>query len=89
MAATFSAFDDAHTPKASMPIIGAAALLDEWPKAQWLLADRGHDADWFRDALQERVSSHAFQAGNRVTSLSNTTSAATGGAAASRSCSAV
>ncbi len=25
--------------------IGAAALLDELPKAQWLLADRGYDAD--------------------------------------------
>lgn len=30
---------------------GAAALLDSLPKAQWLLADRGYDADWFRDAL--------------------------------------
>ena len=34
--------------------IGAAALLDELAKAQWLLADRGYDADWFRDALQEK-----------------------------------
>src|SRR3546814_16647453 len=34
--------------------IGAAALLDELPKAQWLLTDRGYDADWFRDALQEK-----------------------------------
>ena len=34
--------------------IGAAALLDELPKAQWLLADRGYDADWFRDALEEK-----------------------------------
>jgi transposase len=34
--------------------IGAAALLDELPKAQWLLADRGYDADWFRDALQAK-----------------------------------
>lgn len=32
----------------------AAALLDTLPKAQWMLADRGYDADWFRDALQER-----------------------------------
>jgi transposase len=24
------------------------------PKAQWLLGDRGYDADWFRDALQEK-----------------------------------
>ncbi len=34
--------------------IGAAALLDEPPKAQWLLADRGYDADWFREALEEK-----------------------------------
>jgi len=33
---------------------GAAALLDNLPNAQWLLGDRGYDADWFRDALQER-----------------------------------
>jgi transposase len=24
------------------------------PKADWLLADRGHDADWFRDVLKEK-----------------------------------
>ena len=29
----------------------AVALLDSLPKAEWLLADRGYDADWFRDAL--------------------------------------
>ncbi|MBL0770139.1 IS5 family transposase [Sphingopyxis sp. DHUNG17] len=33
---------------------GAAALLDSLSKAQWMLADRGYDADWFRDALQEK-----------------------------------
>ena len=33
---------------------GAVALLDSLPKAQWMLADRGYDADWFRDALQEK-----------------------------------
>jgi transposase len=33
---------------------GTAALLDDLPKAQWLLGDRGYDADWFRDALQEK-----------------------------------
>ena len=32
---------------------GAAALLDDLPKAQWLLGDRGYDADWYRGALQE------------------------------------
>jgi len=33
---------------------GAAALLDELPQAKWLLADRGYDADWYRDALQAK-----------------------------------
>ena len=33
---------------------GAGALLDSLPKAQWMLADRGYDADWFRDAVQEK-----------------------------------
>jgi len=33
---------------------GAAALLDDLPKAQWLLGDRGYDADWFRDALRAK-----------------------------------
>jgi len=33
---------------------GAAALLGSLPKAQWLLGDRGYDADWFREALQEK-----------------------------------
>ncbi|NIJ09433.1 transposase [Sphingomonas vulcanisoli] len=34
--------------------IGSAALLENLPKAQWMLADRRYDADWFRDALQEK-----------------------------------
>ncbi len=33
---------------------GATALLDDLPKAQWLLGDRGYDADWFRDTLQAK-----------------------------------
>ncbi len=32
---------------------GAAALLSSLPDAQWLLADRGYDAKWFREALIE------------------------------------
>ena len=31
---------------------GAAALLGSLPSAEWLLGDRGYDADWFRDALE-------------------------------------
>ena len=33
---------------------GAAALLSSLPKAEWLRADRGYDADWFRDALKDK-----------------------------------
>lgn len=33
---------------------GAALLLDALPKARELLADRGYDADWFRNALIEK-----------------------------------
>jgi transposase len=33
---------------------GAAKMLHAFPKAKTLLADKGYDADWFRDALAER-----------------------------------
>ena len=33
---------------------GAAAPLGNLPKAEWLLADRGYDDDWFRDALKNQ-----------------------------------
>ena len=33
---------------------GAAALLGSLPKAEWLLADRGYGADWFREGLKEK-----------------------------------
>jgi transposase len=33
---------------------GAAALLSSLPEADWLLADRGYDADWYREALQDK-----------------------------------
>ena len=33
---------------------GAAALLSSLPSADWLLADRGYDADWFREALKDK-----------------------------------
>lgn len=34
--------------------IAAAALPRGPPKPEWLLADRGHDADWLRDALRDK-----------------------------------
>lgn len=33
---------------------GAALMIDPFPQTNALLADRGYDADWFRDALAER-----------------------------------
>ena len=33
---------------------GAAALPGSSPKAEWRLADRGHDADWSGEALKDR-----------------------------------
>ena len=56
------------------------------PKADWLLADKGHDASRFREALLEQTgaSSSALWDPNPTTQSSSTTSAAT----APRSCSA-
>jgi transposase len=33
---------------------GARLIVDALPPAKHLLADRGYDADWFREALQEK-----------------------------------
>ena len=32
--------------------VGARALVEELPKSRALIADRGYDADWFRNALK-------------------------------------
>jgi len=34
--------------------IGAAALLEDLPKTEWMLADQGYDAEWFREALEQK-----------------------------------
>lgn len=34
--------------------VGARVLLDKLPYVKWLLRDRGYDADWFREALQDK-----------------------------------
>ena len=34
--------------------IGARAPLGSLPDVDWLLADRGYDADWFREALKDK-----------------------------------
>ena len=33
---------------------GAAALLGSLPAAEWLIADSGYVAGWFRDALKDK-----------------------------------
>ena len=33
---------------------GARALMNSLPSADWLLGDRGYDADWFREGLQDK-----------------------------------
>ena len=33
---------------------GAALMIDAFPKARTILADKGYDADWFRAALEKR-----------------------------------
>jgi len=33
---------------------GAALLIDDFPAARHLLADKGYDADWFRQALNTK-----------------------------------
>ena len=33
---------------------GAAALVNSLPAADWLLGDKGYDADWFREALVDK-----------------------------------
>ncbi len=34
--------------------IGARALLDQLPAAKHMLADRGYDADWYREGLENK-----------------------------------
>ncbi|BAQ70709.1 transposase [Rhodovulum sulfidophilum] len=33
---------------------GARAMPSSFPKAKWLLGDRGYDADWFREDLKNK-----------------------------------
>ena len=34
--------------------VGARALCGSLPAVEWLIPDRGYDADWFREALQDK-----------------------------------
>ena len=66
---------------------GAAALMNGLPEAEWLLADRGYDADWFRETLVERAQSPASPGASHARRPLNTTSAVTNDATVSRECS--
>ncbi len=41
-------------------------MLDSLPRAQWLLGDRGYDADWFRDGLQAKNGKRRYKRRNRI-----------------------
>ena len=66
---------------------GTAAPLGGLPEAEWLIEDRGYDADWFRSAFKTKVYVHASPVGSHAAKLSATTGGAIADATASRSCS--
>jgi transposase len=68
--------------------MGAAALLRCLPGADWLIADSGYDADWFRDALKDKGIKTCIPGRKPLANPSDTTGAATNDATGSRSCSA-
>jgi transposase len=67
---------------------GAAALLGSLPAAEWMIADRGYDADWFRDALKDKGIHPCIPVGSLAARPSVTTKDVIGAATGSRSCSA-
>lgn len=60
----------------------AVALLGCLPKADWLLADRGYDADWFLEALKDKSIKPCIPGRKSRGTPSGTTNVAT----ASRKC---
>jgi transposase len=42
------------TARQDSDFIDAPALLSTLPNVEWLLGDRGYDADWFREALRDK-----------------------------------
>ena len=65
---------------------GAKALVNSLPSADWLLGDRGYDADWFREALSEKGVKPCFLGRKPCDKPVDTTSAATNDATGSRLC---
>jgi hypothetical protein len=56
--------------------------------ADWMIADQGHHADWFRDTLKDRGCAPLSPVGNRAAKLSALTSDAIAAVTALRTCSA-
>ena len=50
---------------------GAKALVSNLPAAEWLLGDRGYDADWFREALVNIGADKALHSRAKVTKQSH------------------
>ncbi len=67
---------------------GAATPMNGLPEAEWLLADRGYDADWFRNTLIDKGANPASPVASRARRPSSTTNADTNVAIASKGCSA-
>jgi transposase len=66
---------------------GAAALMNGLPEAEWLLADRGYDADWFRETLVDKGTKPCIPGRKSRKKAVNKTSAVTNDATVSRECS--
>jgi transposase len=66
---------------------GAALMLPSLPKARELLADKGYDADWFRQALAERKTIACIPSKSNAKSPSPTPPCFTDSVIKSRTCS--
>jgi transposase len=66
---------------------GARLMLDALPKAKALIADRGYDSNWFRNALHSRGAPPASPQPETARSRSITTRRCTGPAIKSKTCS--
>ena len=66
---------------------GARLIVDALPPAKHLLADRGYDADWFREALQEKGIEPCIRRGKTASERSDTIRPSTNSATKLRTCS--
>ena len=67
---------------------GVALMLPVLPRARELLADKGYDADWFRQALAKRKIAACIPSKSNRNDRSNTTACSIASATRSRTCSA-